>query len=96
MRTKGLQNFYELNSFGGMTISANKSILKKKVSIIIAANDVLNTNHVSFSYNRNNQNIIGERYNDNRRIGITFRYNFGIKPKEEKKNNFEAPQEVKE
>ena len=96
MRTKALQNFYELNTFGGMFVSANKSVLNKKVNIILSISDLLRTNHVTFNYNQNNQNISGSRINDTRKIGLTIRYNFGIKPKEEKKNNYEAPAESKE
>jgi hypothetical protein len=53
-------------------------------------NDVLGTNHVSFSLNQGNVNAKGSRANDTRRVGITFRYNFGLsKPKENKE--FGAP-----
>jgi hypothetical protein len=96
LRSKALQSFYELNNFGGMFVSMNKSILKKKANIILSVNDVLQTNRVSFQFNRNNQIIDGKRINDTRRLGITFRYNIGAKPKEEKKNGFEAPAEVRE
>jgi len=92
MRTRALQNFYELNTFGGLFISVNKSILKKKANIIISVNDVLRTNHVSFSLNQGNVNATGSRINDTRRLGITIRYNFGLsKPKEDKE--FGAPVE---
>ena len=92
MRTKGIQNFYELENFGGLFISANKSILKKKANIILSVNDALRTNHVYFSLNQGNVNAKGSRENDTRRIGITFRYNFGLsKPKENKE--FGAPVE---
>jgi hypothetical protein len=96
LRSKALQNFYELNTFGGMVVSANKSMLKRKANLILSVNDVLQTNRVVFQFDRNNQNINGKRINDTRKIGITFRYNFGLKPKEEKKNGFEAPAEVRE
>ncbi|MCX6293177.1 MAG: outer membrane beta-barrel protein, partial [Sphingobacteriales bacterium] len=96
LRSKALQNFYELNTFGGMVVSANKSMLKRKANLILSVNDVLQTNRVVFQFDRNNQNINGKRINDTRKIGITFRYNFGLKPKEEKKNSFEAPAEAKE
>jgi hypothetical protein len=85
-----------LNTFGGMVVSANKSMLKRKANLILSVNDVLQTNRVVFQFDRNNQNINGKRINDTRKIGITFRYNFGLKPKEEKKNGFEAPAEVRE
>lgn len=90
MRTKGIQNFYELDNFGGLFVSANKSILKRKANIILSMNDVLGTNHVTFSLNQGTVNAKGSRRNDTRRLGITFRYNFGLsKPKENKE--FGAP-----
>jgi iron complex outermembrane recepter protein len=94
LRTKGLQNLYELNTFGGLFISANKSILKKKANIILSVNDLLRTNQVSFSLQQGTVSAAGNRVNDTRRIGLTFRYNFGIKPKEENKKSFEAPSDV--
>ena len=94
LRTKGLQNLYELNTFGGLFVSANKSILKKKANIILSVNDLLRTNQVSFSLQQGTVNAQGNRVNDSRRLGLTFRYNFGIKPKEENKKSFEAPTEA--
>lgn len=95
MRSKALQNFYELNTFGGVFVSANKSLFKKKVNLIVSISDLLRTNKAVFQFNRNGQHVTGTRINDSRRLGISLRYNFGIKPKEEKekKNNYEAPQE---
>ncbi|MEP7256127.1 MAG: outer membrane beta-barrel protein, partial [Ferruginibacter sp.] len=90
MRTKAVQNFYELNTFGGIFVSANKSVLKRKANIIFSVNDLLGTNHVSFSLNQGNVSAKGTRINDTRRFGITLRYNFGLsKPKENKE--FGAP-----
>ena len=95
MRTKALQNFYELNTFGGLFFSANKSILKKKVSIILSVNDLLQTNHVDFSLNQGSVSAKGSRVNDTRRFGLTLRYNFGLsKPKENKE--FGTPVDSKE
>lgn len=94
MRTKGLQNLYELNTFGGLYLSVNKSILKKKANIILSVNDLLRTNPVSFSLNQGTISASGERINDSRRLGLTFRYNFGIKPKDENKKTFDAPADV--
>jgi hypothetical protein len=93
LRSKGLQQFYELETFGGMFLSANKSILKRKANLILSISDVLRTNRVTFNFNRNQQLIEGNRINDTRRVGLTFRYNFGIKPKEEKKGGFEGAAE---
>jgi outer membrane receptor protein involved in Fe transport len=91
LRTKGLQNLYELKTFGGLFVSANKSILKKKANIILSVNDLLHTNQVSFSLKQGTTEATGKRVNDTRRLGLTFRYNFGIKPKEENKKSFDAP-----
>ena len=94
LRTRGLQNLYELNTFGGLFVSANRSILKKKANIILSVNDLLRTNHVEFSLQQGSVSAQGERINDTRRLGLTFRYNFGIKPKEEKKKNFDTPTDI--
>jgi hypothetical protein len=54
----------------------------------------MRTNQITFNFDRNGQKVIGHRINDTRRLGITLRYNFGFKSKEEKeKKNYEAPQE---
>lgn len=94
LRTKGLQNLYELNTFGGIFVSANKSILKKKANIILSVNDLLYTNQVAFSLQQGSVSANGMRINDTRKLGLTFRYNFGIKPKEENKKSFEAPADI--
>ena len=93
MRTKGVQNFYELNTFGGLFVSVNKAILNKKANIILSVNDLLQTNRVSFNIRQGNIEASGERINDTRRLGLTFRYNFGGKSTEDKKS-FDAPSEA--
>ncbi len=93
MRTKGVQNFYELNTFGGLYVSVNKAFFNKKANVILSVNDLLQTNHVSFALDQGNVHAKGSRVNDTRRLGLTLRYNFGGKPKEEKKS-FEAPAEA--
>ncbi len=95
MLTRGFVDFYELDKFGGLYFSANKSVLKKKANIIFSVNDVLRTNQVSFNLNQGNVNANGSRINDTRRFGITLRYNFGLsKPKENAE--FGTPVEGKE
>lgn len=95
-RSRALQNFYELKNFGGMVVSFNKSLLKRKANLILSVNDVFRTNYNRFTFNRNSQYVEGTRINDTRRVGVTLRYNFGIKAKEERKQGFETPQEAKE
>ncbi len=93
MRLRGFQNFYELKPFGALHMSFNKSIIQKKANIILSVNDIFKTNIVDFCIGQAGISANGTRFNDTRRIGLTFRYNFGIKPREEKKNNFDAPSE---
>jgi iron complex outermembrane recepter protein len=96
MRTKGLQNFYELQNFGGLYISANKSILNKKGNLIFSINDVFRTNQVTFTLNQPGVIASGSRINDTRRAGVTFRYNFGLSKPKENKAFGAAPSESKE
>lgn len=91
MRTKGLQNFYELDNFGAAYISFNKSVMNKKANLILSVNDIFLTNKTAFRLQQGNVDASGTRMGDTRRVGITFRYNFGVKPKEEKKQLFEQP-----
>ena len=94
MRLKGLQNFYEIKGLGGLTFSANKEILKKKANIILSVNDILQTNRFDFSLAQASIRAQGTRFNDTRRAGITIRYNFGIKPKQENRGGFDQPAET--
>lgn len=96
MRMKGLQNFYELKTFGQLNLSVNKAILKKKMNVILSGNDILRTNQYKFNIQQAGISATGNRLNDTRRIGLTLRYNFGIRPKEEKNQSFDAPAEAKE
>ncbi len=96
MRLKGLQNFYELKTFGQLNLSFNKAILKKKMNIILSGNDILRTNQYKFDLQQAGINANGSRLNDTRRIGLTLRYNFGIKPKDDKVQSFGAPVEGRE
>lgn len=93
MRLKGLQNFYEIKGLGGLTFSANKEILNKKANIILSVNDIFQTNRFDFSLEQASIRAEGTRYNDTRRAGLTFRYNFGIKPKQENRAGFDQPAE---
>ena len=94
MRLKGLQNFYELQTFGQLNISLNKAVFNKKMNLILSANDILRTNQYSFNLQQAGIVANGNRLNDTRRVGLTVRYNFGVKPKQENNNKFEAPAEV--
>ncbi len=94
MRVNTVINFFELKPFGGLTFSGNKSILKKKMNIIATVNDVFRTNRNSFIIKQPNFVADGYTFNDTRRIGIALKYNFGLKPRVEKRQGFEIPQDA--
>ncbi len=91
MRINGVFNFFEMKTFGTLNLSANKSILKKKMNIIISVNDALLTNRIRFNVDVPKFIGNGIQYGDTRRIGIALKYNFGLKPKPEKAPAFGAP-----
>ena len=92
----GFQAFNELKNMGQLNISVTKTFFNNKLNIILSGNDVLLTNKVSFKIQQGTVSGSGKRLQDTRRIGLTLRYNFGIKPKEEKKQNDEQQPEGKE
>jgi len=83
-RFKGQQQFYELSDFGTLNTSINRQFLKKKLVLTASYNDFLFTNNNHFELHQGSQNAIGYRETDSRRFGISLRYNFGFKPKENK------------
>jgi len=83
-RFKGQQQFYELSDFGTLNTSINRQFLKKKLVITASYNDFLFTNNNHFELHQGSQNAIGYRETDSRRLGLSLRYNFGFKPRENK------------
>ena len=94
LRVNTVVNFFEIKPFGGLTFSGNKSILNKKMNVILTVNDIFKTNQNKFVINQPNFVADGFRYNDRRRLGIALKYNFGLKPRVEKRQGFEIPPEA--
>ena len=86
MRTKGVFNFYELQNFGQLGLSATKTLNTNKFALTLALNDIFRTNKIDFALQQGTILATGKRLNDTRRVGLTLRYNFGIKPKEKQEN----------
>ena len=93
MYVNGFRAFNELKTLGQLSLSVTKLAMAKKLSIIFSGNDILLTNTPDFHIQQGRVVGNGHRIQDSRRIGVTLRYNFGIRPKEEKKQNFEQPVE---
>lgn len=83
MALRGLQNFYELDTFGQLNFGLNQTFLGKRLSITLNARDVLRTMATRFTIQQGSVLIMGDRYNDDQRFGINLRYNLGIAKKEE-------------
>lgn len=84
MMTRGQMNFYELDTFGQLNFGLNQSFLDRKLNISLSARDVLRTMVTRFTLNQGSMQMQGDRYTDNRRIGINIRYNFGIPKRQER------------
>lgn len=96
MYIHGFRAFNELKNMGQVNLSITKTFLKNKLSVILSGNDLFYTNKSSFSIQQGTVAGNGNRIQDSRRIGLTLRYNFGVKVKEEKKQQYEQPADNKE
>ncbi len=93
-RTNGQQQFYELDNFGQLNSSINRQFLNKKLTITVSMNDIFFTNKNTFTLRQGSIYAVGFRENDSRRWGINIRYNFGVKPKEQKMDLLESDVKV--
>ncbi|MBP5999453.1 MAG: outer membrane beta-barrel protein [Sediminibacterium sp.] len=93
-RTNGQQQFYELDNFGQLNSSLNRQFLNKKLTVTLSMNDIFFTNKNTFALRQGSIYAVGLRESDSRRWGINIRYNFGIKPKEQKMDMFNSEMKV--
>ena len=93
-RTNGQQQFYELDNFGQLNSSLNRQFLNKKLTVTLSMNDIFFTNKNTFTLRQGSIYAVGFRENDTRRFGINIRYNFGVKPKEQKLDMLDADVKV--
>jgi iron complex outermembrane recepter protein len=85
----GQQQFYLLENFGNLNINLNRYFFNRNVMASLYMNDVFFTNRNSFTLNQGSIATAGTRYSDSQRIGLSIRYNFGKKKKQEKVNMFD-------
>lgn len=88
IRTRGQLQFYELSNFGMLNVSLNRKFMKDKLLLTLTGNDIFFTNFYRFNIQQGTVTASGLRRNDTRRIGLTLRYNFGIRKREERVNMF--------
>ncbi|HZH95457.1 MAG TPA: outer membrane beta-barrel protein, partial [Flavisolibacter sp.] len=94
VRFNGMQQFYELSTFGALRASISQQFLKKKLTATISGEDLLYTNQNEFVLNQGSVRAAGFRKSDTRRFGLNLRYNFGFRKREENTmfNNVESPE----
>ncbi len=78
LRVKGVQNFYELQNMGDLTLTIRQNFPKQKLQVILRANDILYTMKTNFILQQGNIDAAGQRFGDTQRFGMTVRYNFGM------------------
>jgi hypothetical protein len=94
VRFNGMQQFYELSTFGALRASISQQFLKKKLTATISGEDLLYTNQNEFVLNQGSVRAAGFRKSDTRRFGLNLRYNFGFRKRDENTmfNNVESPE----
>lgn len=95
VRFNGMQQFYELSTFGSLRASLSQQLLNKKLTLTISGEDLLFTNQYHFTLAQGSVAAEGFRRSDSRRFGLTLRYNFGMRKREENNLfNVESPERV--
>lgn len=89
--TKGQQNFLELENFGQLNLTLNKSFLNDRLQISVFGRDIFRTMENRFVLDQGGIFFEGARYSDNQRWGMTMRYSFGMNQKKEQGNIFNMP-----
>jgi iron complex outermembrane receptor protein len=83
-RMKGQLQFYELSNFGNLNLNINRQLLNKKLLVSLSVSDLFFTNQYRFVLTQGSVSATGARINDTRRVGLSLRYNFGVRKKDEK------------
>ncbi|RYZ18808.1 MAG: TonB-dependent receptor [Chitinophagaceae bacterium] len=90
-RMRGQAQFYELSSFGQLSMGITQQLFKRKLAVTLTGNDLLYTNNYEFELAQGSVRATGMRQSDTRRVTLNLRYQFGFRKKEERELNLEAP-----
>ena len=86
--TNGQLQFYELNNFGALNLSLNRYFLDRKLTLTANVTDLFFTLPNEFRLEQGSIVVGGRRQSDTRRVGLTLRYNFGLRKREERGSPF--------
>ncbi|RYY90257.1 MAG: TonB-dependent receptor [Chitinophagaceae bacterium] len=90
-RMRGQAQFYELTSFGQLSMSVTQQLFKRKLAITLSGNDLFYTNNYEFTLNQGSVRASGMRQSDTRRVVLNLRYQFGFRKKEDRELPLDAP-----
>ena len=93
VRFKGQLQFYELGTFGQLTVNISQQFMKKKLTLTASFNDIFYTNRNTFFLQQGSIEASGFRKADTRRVGLNLRYNFGIRRKEDNRIPDTSPEQ---
>lgn len=83
-RIKGQLQFYELSDFGNVHLNINRQFLNKILVASLSISDLFFTDYYRFVLNQGSVSATGARANDTHQVGLSLRYNFGIRTIDEK------------
>ena len=83
----GQQQFYALGNFGTIDMSVNRKFWNNKLLVTLSVSDLLYTNPNTFVLQQGNVTATGIRQGDSRRVGLSLRYNFGLKKQRDESAN---------
>ncbi|RYY40941.1 MAG: TonB-dependent receptor [Chitinophagaceae bacterium] len=90
-RMKGQAQFYELSSFGQLSMSVTQQLFKLKLAVTLTGNDLFYTNNYSFTLEQGSVRAGGMRESDTRRVVLNLRYQFGFHKKEDRELRLDGP-----
>lgn len=92
IRLNGQLQFYELGTFGNLNLNISQQLLNKKLTVTTGITDMFYTNRNTFFIQQGSLSAEGYRKADTRRFTLNFRYNFGVRKKEERRG-LDVPEE---
>ncbi len=75
---KGQKDLVEFSNIGDVHFDINRYFLDRKLQVSLYVNDIFYTNPYSYSLNQGSINATGYQSTDSRRVGVSFKYSFGI------------------
>ncbi|MCX6219035.1 outer membrane beta-barrel protein [Spirosoma sp.] len=84
---RGQRQFYTLGNFGTLDLSINRKFMQNRLNVTLSVSDLLFTNPNTFMLEQGSVVAQGMRQGDSRRVGLSLRYNFGLKKQRDESPN---------